>query len=64
MRILIDARCLQTPPPRSGVGVYAERIIRELLDQNKESRIRNSGIEWIVFANGFVNPRPHLPKFD
>ncbi|MDO8599279.1 MAG: glycosyltransferase family 1 protein, partial [bacterium] len=64
VRILIDARCLQSPSPRSGVGVYAERIIRELIDGNQESRIRNSGIEWIVFANGFVNPRPHLPRFD
>ncbi|MDO8622467.1 MAG: glycosyltransferase, partial [bacterium] len=64
MRILIDCRCLQSPPPRGGVGVLAEGMVRALLEQNKESGIKNHGVEWILFANGLVDPRRHLPQFD
>ncbi|MDP3771604.1 MAG: glycosyltransferase family 1 protein [bacterium] len=64
MKVLIDCRCLQSPPPRGGVGVLAEGIVRALIERNNELGIKNDGIEWILFANGLVDPRRHLPQFD
>ncbi len=57
MRVLVDLRCLQSPPPRGGVGVYAEHIIRELLARDQRH-------EYLFFVNGLVDPRQHLPQFD
>jgi glycosyltransferase involved in cell wall biosynthesis len=57
MRICIDLRCLQTPPPRGGVGVYAEHLVRALL-------ARDHANEYLLFANGVMNPARHLPTFD
>ncbi|MBI4143056.1 glycosyltransferase family 4 protein [Candidatus Uhrbacteria bacterium] len=73
MRVIVDCRCLQSPPPRGGVGVFADQIVRALLRVgNQESArpdrsvggIGNHGIEWSLFANGLFNPRRHLPQFD
>lgn len=57
MRILIDLRCLQGPPPRGGVGVLTEGMIRSLLAADHVN-------EYLLFANGLMDPRRHLPTFD
>lgn len=57
MRILVDLRCLQSPPPRGGVGVFAERIARELMARDHEN-------EYFLFANGLINPQRYLPQLD
>ncbi|MFH1098457.1 MAG: hypothetical protein V1723_00820, partial [Candidatus Uhrbacteria bacterium] len=57
MRILIDLRCLQSPSPRGGVGVFAEQITCALLTQDREN-------EYLLFANGIADPRRRLPRFD
>ncbi|MDO8462909.1 MAG: glycosyltransferase family 1 protein [bacterium] len=56
MRILIDLRCLQSPPPRGGVAHYAEDLTRHLLR-------RDRGNAYELFANGLVAPAAHLPTF-
>src|SRR3989338_1118679 len=57
MRILIDLRCLQSPLPRGGVGVFAEESVRALLAHDSTN-------EYLLFANGLAHPRRHLPAFD
>lgn len=65
MKVLIDCRCLQSPPfAKGGVAVYAEQLVRALVERNQESLIKNNGIEWMLFVNGLVDPRRHLPHFD
>jgi len=65
VRIVVDFRCLQSPPPRGGVGVYAEHITRALLTGHQASAQSNQhDIEWILFANGLVDTRRHLPTLE
>ncbi|MBI4433575.1 glycosyltransferase family 4 protein [Candidatus Uhrbacteria bacterium] len=56
-RIFIDCRCLQSPPPRGGVGVVAEQLTRHLLAIDRTN-------EYLLFANGLGNTARHLPPFE
>ncbi|MFH1430195.1 MAG: glycosyltransferase family 1 protein [Candidatus Uhrbacteria bacterium] len=57
MRILIDLRCLQAPPPRGGVARYAEGLTRTLLATDTVN-------DYTLFANGSIRPKVNLPVFD
>lgn len=61
MRVLVDLRCLQAPPPRGGVARYAEEMTRALLAADAQ---RASPIAWTLYANGAWGAQAHLPTFN
>lgn len=65
MRILIDLRCCQSPPPRGGVAWYAEHLTRAVLQEAAHCEpTAASQHEFLLFANGISDFRQHLPMFD
>ncbi|MDO8425532.1 MAG: glycosyltransferase family 1 protein [bacterium] len=65
MRVLIDLRCLQAPPPRGGVARYAEQAVRALLAVDRQRpTYETEPVEWILSANGAGSVRRNLPVFD